>query len=112
VNYVKEVVILHVAEWTVESQLNVEYYDVIETIGTIRKDLEGDIAKLLNLLLLRKLRFSLFRFLFSDPFLAAPSPAVCETEMSPAATPFPVATNSPTSIPSSTMLQSLIEQVI
>jgi hypothetical protein len=54
VNYVKEVVILHVAEWTVESQLNVEYYDVIETIGTIRKDLEGDIAKLLNLLLLRK----------------------------------------------------------
>jgi hypothetical protein len=54
VNYVKEVVILQVAEWTVESQLNVEYYDVIETIGAIRKELEGDSAKLLNLLLLRK----------------------------------------------------------
>lgn len=51
---IKEIVILQVSEWSVESQLNVEYYDVIETIGTIRKEMEADTSKILTMLMLRK----------------------------------------------------------
>jgi hypothetical protein len=50
---VKEVVTLQVSDWSVESRLNVELYDVIETIGSIRKELEAETPKLVNLLMLR-----------------------------------------------------------
>lgn len=51
---VKEVVILQISSWSVESQLNVEYSDVVDTIGSIRKELEIDISKILQTLILRK----------------------------------------------------------
>lgn len=62
-NMIKEVVTLQISGWSVESQLNVEYSDVVDTIGTIRKELEGDISKILNTLMLRKSQ-NLFIYLF------------------------------------------------
>lgn len=106
VKMMKEIVIVQVSEWSVESQLNVEYYDVIDTIGTIRKEVESDTSKLLNMFMLRKYPAIQGELIY---LVAAPSP-VCESELKPASTPSDqiVPSTNPTKNP---MLQSLIDQV-